>query len=211
MWCGCVRGCVCDSVCGCVCGCVPAYSLHASCPLSVSQPLHWAFRCTGGDRPAPNESIWERLGEAAACVCVRVCEARVKRKSAASADAPVFFQIAVAARQGRAAPSLDSPTSPVERAHDGVAASLFVLRLISVCIRLWRRRLSTARLHRNKPCPTAAPPTLSTPSSARAQHVCVRRHAHPRPAEGSSAESELACLRVNTDTHAPSSQEDEAE
>lgn len=57
----------------CVRVCVRVYSLHTSCPLSVSKPIRWAFQCTGGDRLAPNESIWDCLGETGTlCVCVCV-------------------------------------------------------------------------------------------------------------------------------------------
>lgn len=42
------------------CGCrFPAPSLSTM----VSEPVRWALRCTGGSRPAPNEPIWDRLGE----------------------------------------------------------------------------------------------------------------------------------------------------
>lgn len=61
----------------CVRGCTRmcVYSLHSSRPLSVSKPIHWAFQCTGGDRLAPNESIWDCLGEAGAsvCMCMVMC------------------------------------------------------------------------------------------------------------------------------------------
>lgn len=60
---------MCMITCTCLCVCVSVYSLLSSCPLSVSQSVHWAFQCTGGDRLAPNESIWDRLGE----VCVSLC------------------------------------------------------------------------------------------------------------------------------------------
>lgn len=53
------------------CGCV--YSLCTPCPLSVSEPVRWALQCTGGDRLAPNESIWDRLGEVCLCFTVSVC------------------------------------------------------------------------------------------------------------------------------------------
>lgn len=50
---------------------------------------------------------------------------------------------AATARWHAAARSLDSPTSPVNCVCDDVVAGLFVVCLISICIRLWRARLST--------------------------------------------------------------------
>lgn len=73
----CVSTCMHDSLHLCVCVCVSVcvhvcvYSLHSSCPLSVSKPVRWASQCTGGDRLAPNESIWDCLGEV--CVLLRLC------------------------------------------------------------------------------------------------------------------------------------------
>lgn len=58
----------------CLCACM-FYSLCSSCPLSASKLIHWVFQCTGGDRPSPNESIWDCLGWLGACVrmCVLEC------------------------------------------------------------------------------------------------------------------------------------------
>lgn len=52
--------------CKCVCVCIP----HTVLVLSVSKLVRWAAQCTGGDRLAPNESIWNRLREA---LCARAC------------------------------------------------------------------------------------------------------------------------------------------
>lgn len=56
------------SVCVCVC-LFPAQLLS----IVMSKLIRWVFQCTGGDRLAPNESIWDCLKvRVSVCMCERV-------------------------------------------------------------------------------------------------------------------------------------------
>lgn len=56
------------SVCVCVC-LFPAQLLS----IVMSKLIRWVFQCTGGDRLAPNESIWDCLKvRVSVCMSVRV-------------------------------------------------------------------------------------------------------------------------------------------